>query len=236
MSMFSRIRLRPDVGVARLSRLLGGSAYRQHQYLWNLFHQDKGSREAGFLYRQEESEGWPLFYVVSQTEPRDDEGIWQIDSKPYRPMLRPGERLAFTLRANIVVTKKPSLGDANKNKRKRHDLVMEAKTRLRAKGIAREAWPPPGELIQEAGWSWLSSRADKHGFRIEREEIRADGYRQHRLLKKAAEPIRFSTLDYNGLLTVTDPNKLTGALTSGIGPAKGFGCGLLLVRRAGWVQ
>ena len=40
-----------------------------------------------------------------------------------------------------------------------------------------------------------------------------------------------STLDFSGLLTVTAPEKFLSALYGGIGPAKGFGCGLLLVKR-----
>ncbi|MEA2080768.1 MAG: type I-E CRISPR-associated protein Cas6/Cse3/CasE [Pseudomonadota bacterium] len=44
--------------------------------------------------------------------------------------------------------------------------------------------------------------------------------------------INFSTLDYSGLLTVTDPELFKAALFQGIGPAKAFGCGLLLVRPA----
>ncbi|MCI5220551.1 MAG: type I-E CRISPR-associated protein Cas6/Cse3/CasE, partial [Candidatus Electrothrix sp. LOE2] len=43
--------------------------------------------------------------------------------------------------------------------------------------------------------------------------------------------IQFSLLDLSDRLTVTDPNVFTRALFRGIGPAKGFGCGLLLVRR-----
>ncbi|MBE0437199.1 MAG: type I-E CRISPR-associated protein Cas6/Cse3/CasE, partial [Methylomicrobium sp.] len=65
------------------------------------------------------------------------------------------------------------------------------------------------------------------------DRIRVDGYRQHRFLKrKGNKQVSLSTLEFNGLLTVTDPNLFIKTLYTGIGPAKGFGCGLMLVRRA----
>ncbi len=42
---------------------------------------------------------------------------------------------------------------------------------------------------------------------------------------------KFVTVAYEGVLRVSDPAALFGCLENGIGPAKGFGCGLLLVRR-----
>jgi CRISPR system Cascade subunit CasE len=60
-----------------------------------------------------------------------------------------------------------------------------------------------------------------------------DGYIQHRFVKpKKKQMVQISTLDFTGLLTVTDPERFTTALFNGIGPAKGFGCGLMMVRPA----
>ena len=39
--------------------------------------------------------------------------------------------------------------------------------------------------------------------------------------------ITLATVQYDGVLTVTDADLLRHALTSGIGHGKGFGCGLL---------
>ena len=44
--------------------------------------------------------------------------------------------------------------------------------------------------------------------------------------------LRFSTVDLSGELTVLEPEIFANALYDGIGHAKAFGCGLLLVRRA----
>lgn len=134
--------------------------------------------------------------------------------------------MAFSLRANPVVTRK----DENRRPR-RHDVVMDAKKRWGWQQVPGDERSPLAELIQRAGESWLAERLNRCGGRLE--GVRADGYRQHRSYKKGVKhPIRMSSLDFEGKLTVTDPNRLLEALFRGIGPAKAFGFGLLLVRRA----
>lgn len=50
-------------------------------------------------------------------------------------------------------------------------------------------------------------------------------------MKMAGRDISLSTVEFSGALTVTEPDAFNRALLRGIGHAKGFGCGLLLVRR-----
>jgi CRISPR system Cascade subunit CasE len=38
-------------------------------------------------------------------------------------------------------------------------------------------------------------------------------------------------VDFEGTIEITDPGIFVEALFTGIGPAKAFGCGLMLVRR-----
>ena len=47
----------------------------------------------------------------------------------------------------------------------------------------------------------------------------------------ADRKLQFTTVDFSGQLAVTDPLAFVAALGSGIGRAKAFGCGLLLIRR-----
>jgi len=64
------------------------------------------------------------------------------------------------------------------------------------------------------------------------ETVRVDGYQQQSGRKKSSnKAIRHSTLDFTGTLSVVEPEKFIQALYKGIGPAKAFGCGLMLVRR-----
>ncbi len=234
---FSKVALRRDVDPNRLAGLLGGNEYREHQILWKFFPgveknaktKEDGKDERAFLFRREAGK-WPCFYILSSCKPLADVGsdLWTYQSKEYSPQIHAGQRLAFSLRVNPVRSKAPS----EKGKRGvRHDVVMEAKTRLKNGGILKNQWQPTPELMAEEGWKWLSARAPKNGFAIAKGEIRVDGYRQHWLSKRGGKPIRFSTLDFQGILTVEDPGKFKEALFNGIGPAKGFGCGLMLVRK-----
>jgi len=224
---FSKIELRQDrSATVRLARLVCRNGYRLHQSLWELF-KDEGQRRS-FLYRRMEGREWPGFYVVSNRQPLDTADLWNIQVKDYAPKLTAGMRLAFSLCANPVITRRTADG----NKAARHDVVMDAKNRLKKDGAADEHRFSPTELTQFVGFSWLAARAEKHGFTVQEELVRVEGYQQHRLYKpRGSQPICFSTIEFNGLLTVTDPEGFQQALYYGIGPAKAFGCGLLLVRR-----
>jgi len=50
--------------------------------------------------------------------------------------------------------------------------------------------------------------------------------------RKNGKAGKIVTTTFEGLLTVSDPALMHTALLQGIGPAKAFGCGLMLVRRA----
>jgi len=222
----SRIALRSSAEDARhLARSACTDAYREHQTLWRLFDDDPdASRD--FLFRREQRGGRPAFYLLSTRLPVRDHGIWQIDHKRYEPRVRVGQRLAFSLRANPVVTRTDAGG-----RRQRHDVVMDLKRQMDYQRLPPAERPPLAALAQEAGLKWLAGRADRCGFAFEEEAVRVDGYTQHRLAKRGGKsPIRYSTLDFNGLLEVTDIERFYQTLLHGLGPAKAFGCGLLLVR------
>jgi CRISPR system Cascade subunit CasE len=203
-----------------LSKIAAGGGYGVHQALWRLFDEDPEAKR-DFLFRQESEAELPLFLVLSKRLPADRDGLWQVETKEYRPQLSAGQPLAFSLRVNPVVTRRDASG-----RQHRHDVVMDFKRRHRE---AEEA-PSQAELVQQGVWQWLETRADKAGFAAKQRDFRAEGYRQHELRKKG-QRIQFSTVDTLGLLTVTDPERFMETLYTGIGPAKGFGCGLLLVRR-----
>jgi len=223
----SRIQLKRDtLGVRDLVRLLSGEGYHAHRLIWNLY-ADSNERKRDFLYRHEVNGGWPGFYTVSERLPTDTTDMWQIKSKPYFPKLSKGQRLSFVLRANPVRSKRDE-----KNKLHRHDVVMDAKTQIKKQGNGTDEDMFLANIVQEAGTKWLEARSDKFGFSINRDQVRADGYRQHVIYKKkSSPPIRFSTLDINGVLTILDPELFVNALYKGIGPAKGFGCGMMMVKK-----
>jgi len=199
--------------------------YEVHAMVWRIF-SDGSKKKRDFIYRLDMQERSPLIYAVSEADPADLEGIWHIDQKDYCPALKTGQRLGFSLRANPIRTKRDEKGH-----QKRHDVVMDAKKLLEHSGCPPEARPHESVLVQKEGFNWLASRCENLGFSVERGMVRAEGYRQHRFRKwNGRMNVAVSTIDLTGALTVIDPDRFEETLYRGVGPAKSFGCGLLLVR------
>ncbi|MGE4297277.1 MAG: type I-E CRISPR-associated protein Cas6/Cse3/CasE [Desulfovibrionaceae bacterium] len=223
----SKVRLRTTEVLDALSHMGRNDEYGMHQAVWSLF-SDTEERARDFVYRRLDDQGPFAFLTVSERVPEDPHGWWDIDTKPYAPALAAGDRLAFSLLANPVRT-----GRNKEGKHARFDVVMEAK--LHDRTLPPDQRRPQAVLEQEAGVAWLASRADTLGLDVDKATLRVGGYRVHEFFKRGggrAKPIRFATLEFSGVGTVTSIAALHLALRNGVGPAKGFGCGLLLVRRA----
>lgn len=219
----SRIKVRPGPELFQLLRHKKGTgAYAVHQLLWQLF-PNMGEKKRDFLFREVRSEGFPLFYVVSAEPPCGNHAL-SVDCKPYSPKLKEGARLHFSLTANPVVARKCE----GKKNSKRHDVWMAEKKSLKEKGLTGD------EIYRrcvDAAKNWLVDRCERYGFAVGADELVVEGYMQHRLKKNGGKEIRFSSIDYEGILTVTDPDAFAHMLITGIGKSKAFGCGLMLVRR-----
>jgi CRISPR system Cascade subunit CasE len=203
--------------------------YAEHQWLWKLFAAPVGTPR-DFVFRRRQVADMPRFYIVSHREPKSTSSAWHVQSSRYAPQLMAGDRLHFELRAN------PSIRHGRDGKSKRHDVVMEAKTRLLAeRGLTRWTdWqdadkPALYDLVQKSCGAWLERRGAALGFVPDMGTLVVEGYEQR---ERADRSLGFSTVDFTGELTVTDPQTFRRALFEGIGSAKAFGCGLLLVRTA----
>jgi len=200
------------------------SLYDVHQELWRVFG-DKPERERDFVYREMEPGS---FLAVSARPPQPNASLWSVQVKEYDPKLRQGERLHFSLRANPVRKTRD-----DKRRQVRHDVVQDLFKRLEAAGQTRKDTPDRFNLAQEAVASWLAARASRMGMELENDGLVVEAYDRHVFQKpKGGRPVVVSVLDVRGFGTVTDPDALRAALFGGVGPAKAFGCGLLLVRRA----
>ncbi|MCV6590526.1 MAG: type I-E CRISPR-associated protein Cas6/Cse3/CasE [Marinobacterium sp.] len=273
MSYLSRISLLPQIGEqSQLARLLMGNQYGMHRLLWDLFPGRDGEAR-DFLFREEQyTDGrgrkLPLFYLVSPREPQTDSPLFQIDSKLYQPDLNAGDRLAFMLRANPVISRK------NGGQRSRsHDVAMDAQhqclTQLcqqagvstegpkRARIKRLDALPAsqlqtliqgyhpavPASLSallklqqQQALQQWLLQRGERNGFQLdEGSHLQQTACRWNALPEKDRGKNRrqagFTSVDFEGVLTVTEPEAFTTMLKQGLGKARAFGCGLMMVRR-----
>ena len=82
---------------------------------------------------------------------------------------------------------------------------------------------------------WLLDRAERSGFTIsvgqhDEPDVAVRDRRTERFSRKG-RTVTLSTATFEGTLVVTDPKTLRHSLAHGIGPAKGFGCGLLTLAR-----
>jgi CRISPR system Cascade subunit CasE len=220
-------------------------AYGAHQALWRLMSRGEDHKR-DFLFRAEDAAGRPSFLVLSAVPPEEPRGgFWSVESKPFAPSLAAGQRLRFRLRASPVVRRAEDV-EGKARRVQRHDVVMDLTRSLRESG---KPLPPLAERVGGAGGTWLAKQATGSGFRLSESEVevlgedglltsepkpsvRIDGYRQHRIIRRGETPIRFSTLDFEGVLEVTDPGAFLARVCAGFGPQKAFGCGLMLLRRA----
>lgn len=201
------------------------SEYRIHQEIWRLF-PDTPAGTRPFLYRKEDFSGKPFFLILSDTLPRSNADVWALECKEYMPAIRAGERLHFVLRANPVISRHGADGKSH-----RHDVIMDAKRQMR-QDPSYTSGHDTSRIETDASRGWLKSRGPSHGFSVEEGDVRVCGYRQWTVRKpKALHPARISVVDFEGILEVEDAGTFLVSLRDGIGPAKGFGCGLMLVRR-----
>ncbi len=206
-----------------LSEQSGTDCYAAHQLLWGLFPND-GFKKRDFLFHKDERNGLFSFLVVSREKPVETETL-SVQSKKYTPQLSEGVKLAFTLVGNPVIARKTE----GKNHSVKHDVWMDAKKEAQEKGFSSTEIRSSCET---AAKEWLIRQGERTGFHCSGESILIDGYQQNRFYKGRGKGlIRFSSIHYEGLLTVTDPSAFTKMLAEGLGKSKAFGCGLMLVKR-----
>lgn len=217
----SKIEIRPEGARDPLLWRRLCEPYEFHRILWDCF-SDGPERKRDFIYRQEGRRA----YAVSRRPPKRPGPGWSVQDKPFAPRLQSGERLRFMLRANPVVSRRDQNG-----RQSRCDLVMDAKTALKKQSVPKDEWPSQADMAREAGLAWMRAREQANGFILHEESFMADGYRQLRFPKKNHQ-VCIAVLELGGSLEVSDPERFVAMLGRGLGPAKGFGCGLMLVRRA----
>ncbi len=190
--------------------------YDFHRQLWRTFPGEpketrSNGEEArqGFLFRIEANlTGRPARLLVqSRREPEAASGMAVMGTREFHPQPVSGQRLAFLLTANPVRTITDNQRDIKPNKRWekcRVPLIREVDQR-----------------------DWLSRKL------ADAAEIVAANVLPHAPMyfRKGNHSGKLMTITFDGVLRVNDPTRLTELLEQGVGPAKGFGCGLLLVRR-----
>ncbi len=83
---------------------------------------------------------------------------------------------------------------------------------------------------------WERQGKERHGFEIAKhpksnESLFEYAAYLHHALPEKGKSAGFSSIDLTGEIVVSDASLFTNLLLNGIGPAKAFGCGLMLIRR-----
>lgn len=223
----SRAILRRDAATSVLVGLMAGETrnpvWASHRLVWALFANNGHKRD--FLYREEAG---GVFYILSVRPPNDSHALFDLETKPFAPVLQAGDRLGFSLRVNPTIDRRQPSGRSL-----RSDVIMDAKHRAREAGTLDDV--DMHDIIETAGRDWLMARASKAGVEPVEGSLKMDGYRQVRLPRggegRRADPMQFSTLDMSGVLEISEPDCFLERLRAGFGRARAFGCGLMLIRR-----
>lgn len=258
MSYLSRVTLKPTQAAKRLfvteqirpqykndeqgADVTTQNPYRVHQALWQLFDLPSNSSRP-FLYREYEQGGQLFYYVLSSMKPKKDHPYFLVQTKAFNPQFLKGQRLAFELRANPVVTIKNEVGKSS-----RHDVLMQAKKLTIDQGF--DDTYSIDQAMFDAGVDWITqpkrmqswgvvihpnlelSAYTQHQFRRTKEDIAQQNQNQTDTQRKTAvnKRIQFSSLDYTGALEIQDTEIFYEQMLQGFGKQKAFGCGLMLVR------
>lgn len=190
--------------------------YNVHRQLWRLFPgEEKETRQnneelrQGFLFRIEDNlTGRPARVLVqSRRAPANASGLKVIGTREIHPKPVAGQKLAFLLTANPVKTIADTQRDSKlgkKSEKCRVPLIKEEDQR-----------------------AWIARKLISAG------QIETANALPHAPIyfRKGHQGGKLATVTFEGVLRVSDPIRLAELLENGVGPAKGFGCGLLLVRR-----
>lgn len=220
-----RARLRREASVAALAPLLMPEAPNEralaaHRLVWSLMAGDPTARR-DFLWRAE----GPGRFMLLAARPPAASALFDVDYRPFEPALAAGDRLHFVLRANPTVARRQP-----GRRGQRDDVVMHALHAVPRSTGERPAMRPT--LIDSEGRAWLVRQGMRHGFAPDPARVAVDGYERLRIPRSGgAGTIALAMLDYQGVLSVTDPDRFVTALAEGFGRARAFGCGLMMIRR-----
>lgn len=218
MTYLSRVSLKP-AAVRKFLTLASGNGPTTfgHKAVWSLFDDDPDQKR-DFVFKVVSPNPFAA-YVVSSRPPQDELGLWEVNTRPFHPVLRVGQKVCFEL------TAVPAL----KVNGKAYDAVKFEWHKLPEN---RRQHVTQAELVQPVGFEWLKKKEELSGFSLEEGDVAISNWVEHTFFTSARKQVKLKTLDYSGILTISDEERFRKTLTSGIGRGRGFGFGLLLGRPA----
>lgn len=192
-------RIKVDHRTAAQKRLQ--DSYAWHQALWKAFPQ---TSVRNFLYRIEHRDSGFLVYLLSEDEPtRPDWGTWE--TKTVSKSFLDYTTYRFQLCANPT---RRYVGDGRGTRFEKSKRFVVA---------------DPDALKQ-----WLLRKAEQCGFAIEEGSLQI-GPPVNQPFYKNGRKGNHKRVEYQGVLHVTDPRLFQSMFKKGLGSAKAFGFGLLVL-------
>ena len=209
----------------RGARALLASPQRMHAAVLSSFPTDHCDSTAGttgrVLWRVDHHPHQVLLYLVSPTRPDlthlVEQAGWPAthtwESRTYTPLLERlavNDRWAFRLAANPVHNRRGT--DGARGRRSAHVTTAHQT-------------------------AWFHRQAEHAGFRIppgvHGEPDLAVQRREVTTFTRQGQQVTLTTAVFEGQLEILDPQALRDRMVGGIGPAKGYGCGLLTLAPLG---
>lgn len=171
------------------------------------------------------------FVTLSARHPHDRHNLFHIErGQPFAPDVTAGDRVAFHLHANPVVSR---LRDRKPRQVSKQDIITNI-LRPHPKADRRRLFD---EAVRTRGFEWLAAQGTTRGFSVEPEHVRVHDYRRHEITRARkrrrghghSDNPRYTTLDFDGVLTITHPERFLRGIAAGFGSSRTWGCGLMLI-------
>ncbi len=200
----------------RNRKFVAMNEYQLHQFLWKGFSGFASREESGMLYNSTLRGTRQHILVQSLVEPRwseiQDKGVQAI-TKAFDPSFRESMQLRFQVTANATV-------DA---------MCSDGKRRRVPVGVASAR---KSESREQDLRDWLNRKFALGGARVESLEVGPPiDMNFTKSGKRSRNSIVISTVQFDGICTVENPEEFSNMHRRGIGRAKSFGCGMLMLRR-----
>ena len=200
--------------------------YSLHQKIWALASRNKNQKR-DFLYRIEYDayQNIKHIYLLAPNQISSQKNIKIAVSPRYQPQIKTDEFLFFKLRANPIIKRKEN------GKAKEYRIIMDAKHQFNKNGKNYQEQFSLDELIHDVGMKWLIRKGEQHGFSVKQFEVRINNDSEYSVKPLGKKVFTLRTLDFEGKLKIVDADRFKKALFNGIGSAKAFGCGMMMIKR-----
>lgn len=181
--------------------------YLYHRKIWQLFPEETDAKRDFLFWVQEQNSKELIILLQSQQKPiQNGDSIKIIQTKEYNPVVKSGKSFRFIIRTNPIKT------------------IKDLKGRKNSKGDPKAVRVP---LIKEKHLeNWIKKRfANK----AELLELSINVEPETIFWKQRKKGI-IRTVLFKGIIKIENEPKFRELIKKGIGPAKAFGCGLLLIK------